>query len=407
MSTSSTIEKSSTLSFKLSQEQFNQALSMLSKTVSRQGIQPILNNVLIKADEQAQKLLLATTDLDLSLSFLLQAKITEGGEVTILAQKLYELVSKLPHLEFTLSSTENAAINVTCGRSKFELRGVPADQFPRDFLNTEKPSPDATQIKLSTEQLLKAAQLVSFASDKREINSILNGICFEVSERGLELAATDGSRLAYFCLPSIDVKEQLKAVIPFRTINELIRLIGDLPEESISCHFDKASRIVFQTQERCLSSNQVDGVYPKYQQLIPSGHNHRAVVNRQEFFTALERVAVLANERTKVVKLLFEEIGILTVSAQTPDLGEAVDQIDIAQYEGQDFSIAFNVNYMLECLRALDCEKVEIRMTEQLKPVIVVPYKEQSEDQKTEKTSSDTPFDYLYLLMPVQMRNAN
>jgi DNA polymerase-3 subunit beta len=396
-----TKEVTSALSIKLSQESLSQALSLVSKAVAKSGIQPILSNVLLKATSNC--LTLAATDLDLSLAIDIPAEVSQEGEVTIPAQKLLELISKLPHQELTLKSSDKALINVSCGRSKFEIKGLSSEQFPQQFFNKANQSNDS--IKLPLKAIRQAAQLVSFASDKREVNSILNGICLELSEKGLELAATDGSRLAYYSDSSVGkLEETKKVIIPFRTITELSRIIGGLDDEYIDCNLASPSQISFQSAGRVLSSSLIDGNYPKYQQLIPSSHSQKAVLNNSLFLSALERVSVLANERTKVIKLLFEEIGVLTVSANTPDLGEAQDQLDLVEFTGQDFVIAFNVNYMIECLRNLDCESIELKMTEPLKPIIVCPFRNESDVNNEAKESQAEPFQYIYLLMPVQIR---
>ncbi len=401
MSSTSTLDASSLISVKLSQESLHQALGLVSKAVARHGIQPVLSNILLKSNAEAKTLTVAATDLDLALAVQIPAEVIEDGEITVPAQKICDLVSKLPKLDLNFHSNDKALITVSCGRSKFELKGLTAEQFPQDFLT--KCNDETAAISFPVEHLQRAAHLVSFASDKREANSILNGICLEINEKGLELAATDGSRLAYYLSDEYKTEEPKKVIIPFRTVNELSRMLGGISDESVQCYLNDSSQVLFKVGGRVLSSSLIDGSYPKYQQLIPQNHNHNAVIEKAPFLSALERVAVLANERTKVVKLYFEEIGVLTVSANTPDLGEAQDQLDISQYSGQDFSIAFNVNYMIECLRSLDCQMIELKMSEPLKPIIVNPFFE--ENSETEEKSKEQKFSYLYLLMPVQMRS--
>ncbi len=399
---SATLQSTSLLAVKISQEKFNQALSLVSKAIAKHSIQPILSNVLLKADATKKTLTLAATDLDLALAVEIPAEVTEAGQVTVPAQKLSELVSKLPHLDLSLTSSESALITVSCGRSKSEIKGLSAEQFPQDFLEKANSSSEAA-FTLPIKHLQEAAGLVSFASDKREANSILNGICLELSsDKGFEVAATDGSRLAYYHLEEIKFEgngSAKKVIIPFRTITELSRMLSGLDEENIECNLSESNQIIFKVAGRILCSSLIEGSYPKYQQLIPSHHNQIAIVERQAFLAALERVSVMANEKTRVIKLLFEEIGVLNVSANAPDIGEAQDQIDVSEYNGQDFSIAFNVNYMSECLRNLNCAKVQLQMSEPLKPIIVTPL-----DEKAEESEAKTGFNYLYLLMPVQMR---
>jgi DNA polymerase III subunit beta len=283
-----------------------------------------------------------------------------------------------------------------------EIKGLSADQFPREFLNI-KPNNEKS-FELPIKSLQEATHLVNFASDKKEANSILNGICLEIGPKGLEIAATDGSRLAYYKIENAAFTEEKKVVIPFRSINEFSRMISGLDEEFVKCYLPSSSQIVFKTASRTLSSSLIDGNYPKYQQLIPLNFSHTAIVERVGLLSALERVSVLANEKSKVVKLLFEESGVLNISAQTPDLGEAEDHLDMVSYEGQDFSIAFNVIYMAECLRNLDANQVEIKMSEPLKPIVVSLPKDNQDTEKGEANNKND-FEYLYLLMPVQLKN--
>ena len=399
---SSTAELTAVL-VKVNQETFNQAISLVSRAVAKHGIQPVLSNILLKADQENQTITLAATDLDLSLAIEIPAQVLTPGEITLPAQKTQELVSKLPRLELTLQCTDKEVITFACGRSKFEIKGLSADQFTREFLNIQSDNTEES-FELPIKSLKEATHLVNFASDKKEANSILNGICLEISPKGLEIAATDGSRLAYYKIENATFTQEKKVVIPFRSINEFSRMISGLDEEFVKCYVPNSSQIVFKTASRTLSSSLIDGNYPKYQQLIPLNFSHTAIVERVNLLSALERVSVLANEKSKVVKLLFEESGVLNISAQTPDLGEAEDQLDMVNYEGQDFSIAFNVLYMAECLRNLDTKLVQIKMSEPLKPIVLSLQKDDN-DNTEENAENKNNFEYLYLLMPVQLRN--
>jgi len=383
----------------ISQDKLKGAVSLVSKAVAKHPLQPILLNVFFRAAKD--KLTLLATDINFSLSTVIDAEVISEGELTIPAQKLQEIVNKLPNGQVRLKQESSGELFLRCGRAKFSLKTAPSDHFPKEALE-ETPKPeDIADLELPLNALKKSCELVSFASDKREASSILNGICLEIQqENGLELAATDGSRLAYYQLSSCkDISPvHQKVVIPYRAINELSRIMSDLSEGTVKCQIKQSESIRFDIQGRCLLSNLIEGSYPKYQQLIPSSHSKRAVVDREALIDTLERVAVLANEKSKVIKLLFDESGTLTISANIPDLGEAQDQLDVADYEGEALSLAFNVNYMLECLRVLSNKQIEITMTEPLKPLILRPL----EPDKDDKTDS---FNYLYLLMPVQLRS--
>lgn len=386
---------------KVSQEKLSHALSLVTRAVAKHPLQPVLNNVLLQTDAEKNVLMVAGTNLDLSLAVEITVDIVSNGKITVPAQKLLEIVSKLPKTELTLSSDDKYVFQICSGRSKFEVKSMSADEFPVHNFSPEINSDEEIEtITLPISHLKKSSELVSFASDRKEVNTILNGICMELGDKGLEIAATDGSRLAYYHVPDMSFTKYNKSIIPHNTVEELRRMIADLDDsESITCYLGSSSSIAFKTESRFLSSNLIEGSYPKYQQLIPEGYIQCAKVNRQSLIQSLERVAVLANEKSRVIKLLFEENGVLTILANTPDLGDARDQLDLIEYEGQTFNIAFNVNYMIECLKTLSCDEIELHMSESLKPIIINPLFDDAGDEDKKE------FNYLYLLMPIQLRN--
>lgn len=395
------VKNGSNIEVKVSQEKLSHALSLVTRAVAKHPLQPVLNNVLLQTNKDKSTLMVAGTNLDLSLAVEISVDIINSGKITVPAQKLLEIVSKLPKTELTISSDENFVFQIASGRSKFEVKSMTAEEFPVHNFSPESNSDEEIEtITLPISHLKKSSELVSFASDRKEVNTILNGICMELGDKGLEIAATDGSRLAYYHVPSLSFAKYNKSIIPHNTIEELRRMINDLDEsESITCYMGNSSSIAFKTESRFLSSNLIEGSYPKYQQLIPEGYIQCAKVNRQSLIQSLERVAVLANEKSRVIKLLFEENGVLTILANTPDLGDARDQLDLLEYEGQTFNIAFNVNYMIECLKTLSCDEIELQMSESLKPIVINPLFNDADDEDKKE------FNYLYLLMPIQLRN--
>ena len=389
------------------------ALALVARAVAKHPLQAILSNVLLRAlADDGGQLELAATDLNLSISYRIPAQVSQAGELSVPAQKLGEVVSKLPRIDLSMVAENSHRLTIKAGRSKLALQGLAADEFPREnFLASEKLEAD---LRLNAELLQEGLSLVGFAAEKRETNNILSGVCFEVSaENGLELAATDGSRLAYYHVPEFKSAAAQRSVLPYRAVQELLRLIdtGEQSGTELELLLNQTAGFFARTAAGSLSSTLVDGSYPRYQQLIPKEHKQRAVLSREALLPAMERVATLANERNRVVKLFFEASSDqLSISANTPELGEAFDQLDLVEYQGEDFTIAFNVNYLLEALRNLTVPQLEMQMSDPLRPLIIVPANVNDEnDQKTddqEKTSGINPrASYLYLLMPIQIRN--
>lgn len=398
------------INFSVDQATLSQAIAIVARAVMKNPIQPVLNNILFTIQSGDSNLILTSTDLALSIRVTIPVNNVENsGSLTIPAAQLLASINKLPKQSLIQFKCINNTLKLSCGRAKFEIKGVSADEFPLNNLPSDKDE-SVKFISINANILKQALDLVSYASDRKELNSILNGICIEITQDGLEIAATDGSRLSYYKLnttnnPDLNINHdnntdnisetRNKIILPYKTTDDIKKLIEDIEDEDIDIYLYKNSFITIKSEQRQLSSNLIEGTYPKYQQLIPDGYIHRTKINKQVFLTSLERVAVLANTKSRVVRLLFEESGLLTVSAQTPEIGDASDQLDMIEFEGQDFSIAFNVDYMLECLKNISCTEIELHMSESLKPIIVKPLFESDNNKE---------FEYIYLLMPIQLR---
>ena len=398
-------------------DELYQAILLASRAISRNSVQAILSSVYLKASKEKEEetLIVCSTDLDLTILSKIKAKVKIPGEIALPAQKIQELLSKLSKQE-TLSIEGDQADNIklVCGRAKFDLKGFSVADFPKEELGEEKSLKEnkARKIKLPAGHLKRISKLVGFATEKREINNILSGICLEINENSLDFGATDGSRLAHYKLTdfSQEIEKELesetkiqKAVIPSRAFYEMSRLVQSLEDQSLVelKLSEDTSKISLQLEEKFFSSSLIEGDYPEYQQLIPSDFSQKALLRRTELLESIEKVSVFANEKNRVIKLFFEENEKkLWISANAPDLGEARDQIDLLGYTGEDFTVALNVNFTSECLRGLETEEIELHLKGYLDPLILTL----STSQKPEENQEPKSFEYLYLLMPVQTK---
>ena len=368
-------------------ESFKKVVSCASRATSSKSIQPILNNILLSSENGS--LVVSATDLDLAIECKLPAETVTSGQITLPAKKLDEIVNKVTGLDIKLTIDKNQLTKITSDRSKFQINGVLPEDFPKVITKSGKEK----ELEMKQADLLQALSLTSFACSKYDVSSVLSGINFEIRQNEFEVGGTDGSRLARYVGKLKGAKGQKEqAVIPWRASCELERLMSCFTEgnENITISF-LPGQVIFQNNDFTLSTRLIDSKFPSYTELIPKGQENKAVFSRISLFSALERVAILANERTNVVKLSFsKKSSTCQITAHSPDYGNAQDEVDV-EYEGSDLEIAFNYRFLSEALRSLDTEKVVIELESPLSPLLL-------------KLTEEAGFDYTYLIMPVQLR---
>ncbi len=369
-------------------ETFKKVVSCATRATSSKAIQPILNNILLSCSNGS--LVVSATDLDLAIQCKLPADVLKPGRVTLPAKKLDEIVSKVSGDEVSISIDKNNLAKILSNRSKFQINGVSPEEFPDVIKENEKEK----IYSINQSELLQAILLTSFSTSKFESTSILSGANFEINGDKFEIGATDGSRLARYIgkLSSKDSKIKQSVVIPGRALTELERLLISFREgnEEVNFYF-LPGQIIFYNNDFSLSTRLLSGTFPAYDKLIPKNQPHKAIFSRTEFLSTLERVAILANERTNVVKLTFKKGGkSVHIDASSPDYGNATDEVDV-EYSGADVEIAFNYKYLSEALRNLQAEKVLVELETSLSPILL-------------KVSEKADYDYTYLIMPVQLR---
>lgn len=370
------------MKFTVQKEIIQNGLNAVIKAVATRAIQPVLSNVLIETLDN-NLIRLCATDLDISIEVKVPCTVLEQGSITLPAKKLFEIVSKLPdkNVNFELL-TENNLTKITCGNAKFDIIGISSSEFP---LIVQPESDDYIQVNIET--LLKSVKQTVFAAANYDGNNILSGIFFKLSGESLEMAATDGNRLSKV-IKNVTNQEgkEYEVVIPSRTLVEFSRILTGSNDENVQITI-KSGQILFKLSDRCITSRLLEGQYPKYQQLIPSSYNIFALMEKDLLIEALERTATMVNERTSIIKMGFSKNS-LTLSADTPELGDSSDIIEI-EYNSDDINIAFNYKYVLDSLKVIESDKVKIELGGALSSAL---FKSDDEDN------------YLCLIMPVQVR---
>ena len=373
------------MEFTIEKEILATNLKIVEKTTVVRGVQPVLSNILIEAFDN-NHIKFSATDLDINISSTAVASVQQEGKITLPAKKLSEIASKLSNKPVVFSLNESTNIvNITCGNSKFELIGISADEFPPVISDEELKEKEFVNIDLTP--FIKSIKYTAFSAANYENRNIISGVYCSISKENIEMAATDGNRLTRIIEKITNEKDtNISCVIPSKTLQEFLRIASFVNDEKL-CLIIEKTRIIFKTSSMIMSSRILEGEYPPYKQLIPQSCEKNAIVVREEMISALERVAVMVNERTNIVKFIFGE-NTLFLKADTPDAGLGEDSIS-AEYTDEELTIAFNYRYVLDSLKIMESEKVKIGLGGSLSATLFRP---------------DSEDDYLCLIMPIQIR---
>jgi DNA polymerase-3 subunit beta len=368
------------MNLSISKEQIINGLQAVQNVVSTRTTLPILSNVLLRAE--GDRLEFTATDLDVTISSSVEAKVKQPGASTVPVKKLFGIVRELPNFDIDLEVDDKSVCSIHSGASFYKINGLGADEFP--------PLPkfkDDKKVSLPQEKLKSMLRKTSFAVSSDESRYVLNGIFISLKEHKMTMVATDGRRLALVD-EDMDIaeKSQGEFIVPAKAVNELNRLLQDKGEveirsaenqASFSLKDEKGSTILIVTKL-------IEGSYPNYRQVIPAETKERVAIPREEFLHALRRAEIMTSEKSNSVKLSFGK-NRLEITANSPDVGEAKESLAI-NYKGKEMAIAFNPKYMIDPLNALPEDEVFIELIDELSPGVV-------------KTNG--PF--LYVVMPMRL----
>lgn len=371
------------MEFLIKKEELFNGIRIVERATSLKGLQPVLANILIEFVDKST-LKFSATDLDLTVIANVQAQVKEEGKITLPAKTLSEIVAKLPEGLINFKKEEETnVVNVTSRNIKFDIIGISANEFP--VIEQEKiEEKDAVEIELKP--FTKAIKQAVFAAAGYETNNLLSGVVCDISENILEMASTDGNRLARVREKITNKGKTGQFIIPSKTLNEFIKMSSFIDEEFVKIITDK-TKLVIKSENTMIISHFMEGQYPKYNQLIPSECQKEAIVSIPQMISALERVAIMVNEKTNIIKFEFSE-NKLVLSADTPDSGTSEEELDVT-YSGEELKIAFNYRYVLESLKNMETSEVKIGLNSALSATVLKPNNDE---------------DYVCLIMPVQIR---
>ena len=342
------------------------SLGHVQSVVERRNTIPILSNVKIEAAEG--RLTLNATDMDLDMVDSVGANVETPGAITVSAHTLYDIVRKLPEgSQVELNTSGDGQMQLSAGRSRFTLSCLPTDEFPV-LSGGELPH----NFNVTAAELRSLIDRTKFAISTEETRYYLNGIYLHKADRDgvdvLRAVATDGHRLASVEAPLPAGSENMPGVIvPRKAVTELRKLIDESGDEvAISM---SESKIRFSFDNAVLTSKLIDGTFPDYQRVIPSGNDKDMKVNCKLFSDAVDRVSAISSEKSRAIKLVLSS-GLLALSASSPEHGSAEEEIEVT-YEGDSVEIGFNSAYLLDITRQIEGDTALVSLADGNSPTIL------------------------------------
>ena len=363
------------MKFKIVRSKFLEGLKSVQNIVDAKGSLPILQNVLMEAGEN--RLVMTTTDLDISIRSSVECEIVESGATTLPVKLLFNSISKAAEGEIVVEVDDKERATITAGSAKFKLAGLPEADFPR--LPKDE---DAYAYEIPQATLREMFRKVSYAASQDDTRRTLKGVLMSFKDSKLTMVATDGRRLALveneIEFPK-DVEKDI--VLPSKAVQELQRSLNG---EEIASVMIQKTQVSFKLGNITVYSKLMDDVYPNYRQVIPKETVEKITIDRQLLLDALDRASVMTMDEAHSTKLIFSE-GKLTVTSAASDIGEAKDEVAI-KYAGEPIEIIFNPSYVMDPLKAIDDDEITINLNNGHSPAVI---------------KCSIPF--LYVLMPLRI----
>ena len=365
---------------KINREKLLEGVQKVQGIVEVKGALPILSYLLITTDNQG--IHIQATDLEIGTKGFYEANIISEGHVALNARKLHDILRELPNEEVHFCKEENHWVTIKCGKSVFRLPGMPAEDFP--------PFPEFSKeplIQFKGSELKEMIRKTVFAVSPDETRKGISGLLLEKDNNRITLVGTDGHRLA--CINRTSSSNSSKGtkiefLLPKKALSELLKFIEK--EESDYIFSAKDNHLAFIHNQQILVSRAIDGKFPDYQQVIPKDNKILVTINKENLLHALKRVALLADEQSKMVRFEIQK-GHLTLVSDNTELGTAKEEL-VLEYDGDDVQIGLNARYVIEILSVIDEDEVVLNLKDKDNSCLIT-----IKDNK----------DYLSLVMPMRL----
>ena len=366
--------------FTISREKLQEGLTAVAASIPAKTTLPVLANILVETTERGIRL--SGTDLDIAVSTEVAADVEQPGALTIPAKKLSEIARELPPAPVRIAAAGEQRVTLDCGKSHFKILGLPKDEFP-----TFPAVRFNDSWRIRSGDLQKLISHTSFAVSTEESRPILNGVLWELRPEMMRMVATNGHRLAKMELPiKSTAAPSNDLIVPPKALEQVRRLFPSDEELEIA---RGENHLGFRSPFTAVFTRLIEGPYPPYDQVIPKDNNRIAVADKASLVSALKRMSVIASDQTHRIRLSFNA-ALLRFSVQTPDLGEAQDELPV-RFNGDPLDIGFNANYLLEILRYIPTDEVKLT------------FKAPERAATVEPEGWNDPATYLCLVMPLRL----
>jgi DNA polymerase-3 subunit beta len=356
-------------------------LQLFQGIVERKNTIPILANVLMEA--KGDQVSFLATDLEVGLRSKCAATVTKAGSLTLPAKKFFEIVKSLPETDIRIAE-DKGGVKIAADRFDSRLQTLPREDFPT--LPEAGGTPTAQLERSAVKEMVAKTQFAITGEDTRYF---LNGALFVLKPEEMSLVATDGHRLALVSVTRDGKSKndaESKAILPKKTLGELGRLLG---EGDGDIGYERGeNHLFFQVGDRMLISRMIDGQFPAYERVIPKGNDKHIEFERDRLTSAVKRVALLSNERSRAVKIQIDK-GKVDVTSSSPDLGEAKETLPV-EYSGAPMQICFNAQYVLDFLAAVATDVVSLELKDEVSQAVMKPVGAEG-------------YDYTYVIMPMRV----
>ncbi len=340
--------------------EFSRAIGLAQSVVSNKTTMPILGNVLIEAKKDS--VTISGTDLEIGLTCKTKVEVVQPGSITIPAKKLAEILRESSEGDIEITVTDGTKVEIKSGKSKYKVSGLPAEDFPAlPSIKKDK------SLVVPEKYLLEMIKRAGFSTSTDETRFVLNGALLTAEGKKLRIVTTDGHRLSTMDKELENPVDAVQAILPNKALTELGRILEG-GKGLLTLYFTD-SHLHIEKDDLVLATRLIDGQYPNYEQVIPKKTELSFIADTLALSQAVKRVSVMASDRGNSIKFSLKSSE-LTISAVTPDLGEAEAVIDV-EYGGEPMAIAFNAKYVADVVKAIDGARVEFKLSTPLSPALV------------------------------------
>lgn len=338
-------------------------LQMVTGVVERRSTSAILSNVLIERIEG--QLYFLTSDLNVQIRTNISELPGDDFRMTTSARKLQDILRAMPDTAILSLDYQDDHLTVCSGKSRFNLQTLPADDFPR--LGVEEEA--SATLTLPQHQLHQLLSLVQYSIAAQDIRYYLNGLFIQTKAEKCCFVATDGHRLAYASTTLIETIPDTELILPRKTVAELYKLLLGDENSTVTIKFF-AKQVAFELDNIQIISKTIDGKFPNYNDAIPLDNDKIFLVSRLDLLHALQRAAILANEKDRSVEIILKP-NLLSIVCANNEQEKAEEELEIA-YQGQELSIHFNINYLLDLLNNLSEDTLQLALGDNRNPALFV-----------------------------------